>query len=170
MAKVGTMAMGLGEDTHCWPGVAVGVVESWRDLLLLCRSPEEEDSEGMDPEREAEEGDVHWEVGADEDRMPKVGIDPGEHSIQHRREGEVVPRMGGKRQEEEEGNVGVLRPDTMHAAEVLRRLDMGLVEAKTDAAGARRIGTGDKEQDDDTMDEVDGSKVAGGPRKELGVG
>lgn len=176
MAKV---ELEVGEDTYLWPGGVAGYAEvverrktgwvaggGWNHLLL-CRSPEEEDWEGMDPEREAEDGDVRREVvGADEDR--RLGVadrDPAGDSIQER--GEVVRRMGGTRQEEEEeeGNVGVLRPDTMHAAEVLRRLDMGLAVAEADAGGDQRAGTGDKEKDEDRMDEVDGLKVVGGPRK-----
>lgn len=79
MAKV---ELDLGEDTYLWVGDVAGAAEAaerWKAggqnvaeggwNHLLCRSPEEEDLEGMDPEREAEEGDVRREVvGADEDR------------------------------------------------------------------------------------------------------
>lgn len=83
---------------------------------------------------------------------------------------EVVRRMGGKRQEE--GNVGVLRPDTVHAAEVLRPQDTNLEEVTIDAAGDQKAGTGDKETVDveDKMDEVDGLKVAEGRRGVVDVG
>lgn len=84
MAKVVVMAMGLGGDTRWRTEVVVGNCYLRRKmnvaghLVLLCRSPEEEDLEGMDPERE-ERGDVRRMMGeADEDRKASVGMDPGD--------------------------------------------------------------------------------------------
>lgn len=188
MAKVVVMAMGLGEDTrwsseevvgNCYSRVGRKMNVAGGHLLLLCRSPEEEDLEGKHPERE-ERGDVRRMTGeADDDRRASVGMDPGDEkdSIRRRKEEEegveVVRRMGGKRQEE--GNVGVLRPDTVHAAEVLRPQDTNLEEVAIDAAGDQKAGIVDKEKveveaDEDKMDGADGLKVAEGRRGVVEVG